>query len=304
MSTVHGLKIDLWIPIAVIEDYNVGGCQVDTKTSGSRTQQKGKLLRTILVEFVHLRVASFTASVSVNSTVFVANEAEVILQNIKHTSHLAENQHSRTLFLELNQKLVKEHHLPSVLPDMGPILVRRTFLGPIKEIWMVANLSQLHEHVQQANSIRATQFVELMGIFGEDLDIPFLLHFGETNVELGFLLGRKRGCHVLFDPTQHEWPQNRVQLFDDILFSVLIRETEPFIKLLSIPKYIRHEEIEKRPKFPQIVLQRGSSNEETVLSIHSSNNATETTVFVLDTMGFINDEIPPLDSAKLSFLSQ
>lgn len=73
---------------------------------------------------------------------------------------------------------------------------------------MVAHLAELHEHIQQADSIRPSQLVEGVSVFLKDLDVPPLLHFRQSNVQLGFFLGRKRRGHIFLDTTQHEGAQN------------------------------------------------------------------------------------------------
>ena len=40
MSTVHSLGIVGRIPVVIVEDDCVGGCQVDTETTSTRTQEE------------------------------------------------------------------------------------------------------------------------------------------------------------------------------------------------------------------------------------------------------------------------
>jgi hypothetical protein len=78
MRTVHSLKIDLWIPIAVEEDDNISCGKIDTETTSTGTEQKGKFAGPVLIEFFHLRISAFTGSAPVNATVRVSNQSKVI----------------------------------------------------------------------------------------------------------------------------------------------------------------------------------------------------------------------------------
>jgi hypothetical protein len=126
------------------------------------------------------------------------------------------------------------------------LLTRRSLLGSVEKVRVVAHLPELHQDVQQSYSIWTTQLVELEGILSEHFYIPLLLHFCQTDVQFGFFLRRKRCRNVLFDSTKHKWAKHRVQLLYDIFLSRFVAETEPSIKLLSISKDLWNEEVSVR----------------------------------------------------------
>ena len=48
----------------------------------------------------------------------VSAEQAVVLENIEHTTHLAENKYSRAFHLHRLEKLVKNNHFPAVVDKM------------------------------------------------------------------------------------------------------------------------------------------------------------------------------------------
>lgn len=70
MGTVHSLQVGLRIPIAVKQDHNVGGDQVDTQSSGTRRQQEDELVAAWLVVFVDGSRSRIVIGTSVDSAVF------------------------------------------------------------------------------------------------------------------------------------------------------------------------------------------------------------------------------------------
>ena len=151
-----------------------------------------------------------------------------------------------------------------------------SWFGSIKQIWVIANLAQLHQNIQQANSIRPSEFVEFMGILIEHLDIPIGLHLGQTNVQLGFLFRWQCRCDVLLDPTQHEWSQDGMELFNDIFLAGRIAHAKVFIKLFGVSKYVRHDKVQKGKEFTQVVLQRRPRYQQPMFCVQRTNSQGET----------------------------
>lgn len=85
-----------------------------------------------------------TSSTHTN-THLVSNKTKVIFQNVEDTRHLRENQDSRSLFLQLDQKLVQQHHLATVLPNMGSILVCQQRKQVLGNGWMTMKIDPCHK---------------------------------------------------------------------------------------------------------------------------------------------------------------
>lgn len=77
-----------------------------------------------------------------------------------------------TLRLHLRQQLVQHHHLSTVHCQVQVGGVRGAWLGPIKKIWVVAALPELHENVQQTHLVHFTRRVQNVDILHEDLCVP------------------------------------------------------------------------------------------------------------------------------------
>lgn len=133
MSTIHGLKIGLRIPIAVVQNDNIGCGQVDTQTSGARREQEDELVtaRTVVLvdgdnSFVMCRatvntticcggpkVRSWTPAKTETRT--ISSEKTIILENVENTTHLTENENARAFCFHSFKQLVENDHFARVL---------------------------------------------------------------------------------------------------------------------------------------------------------------------------------------------
>jgi len=168
MCAILCLQIDLRVPVAVVEDDNVGRGQVDAKAASSSCEQKHKLKRAFFsfhlnlfswetyfagawtVVVVNLGCARLVVGLAVDAAILVATEVEVIFQQVENTAHLGEEEDTRAVGLELCQEEVQHHHLARGLDQVLVRRVRRAGLNAIKEVRVVAALAQLHDNVEQA----------------------------------------------------------------------------------------------------------------------------------------------------------
>lgn len=63
MSALH-LEIHLRVPVAVVQDDDVGGVQVDAQAAGARGQQENELLAALGVVVVDLRLTVLAGGVT------------------------------------------------------------------------------------------------------------------------------------------------------------------------------------------------------------------------------------------------
>jgi hypothetical protein len=68
---------------------------------------------------------------------------------------------------------------------------------------------------------------------------------------------------------------------------------KPRIKVLGRAENVGEQEVKKRPKLVEVVLERGSSDQETILGVEGADDLRELRVFVLDTVSLINDNVLP-----------
>ena len=73
MGTVHGLQVGLRVPVTVIQNDNVGGCEVDTQTTSASREQEDELLAVWLVVLVDSDNTVFVGSPTIDTTVLCEN---------------------------------------------------------------------------------------------------------------------------------------------------------------------------------------------------------------------------------------
>ena len=128
MATVLGLQIGLWIPVRIVQDARIGRLEVNAQTTSTGRQDKTKLFTVGLVEALNGTLTVFVVGVTVNTAVVVPTHDHQVLQDVKDTSHLRKDEHSRTAFLELLEQLVDHGQFAAVIHEMlterieGPIL--------------------------------------------------------------------------------------------------------------------------------------------------------------------------------------
>lgn len=69
MGTIHCLQVSLRVPVAVVEHHDIGGGQVDTKTSGTGREKENELLAPWLVILVDSHDTIVVCGTAVNATV-------------------------------------------------------------------------------------------------------------------------------------------------------------------------------------------------------------------------------------------
>ena len=79
-------------------------------------------------------VGAGIGDLAVEAAVLVALPEAVVLQNVEHARHLAEDQNARALLLQLAQQLVEHKELAAVVEKVRVGRVRRPRLGAIKEV--------------------------------------------------------------------------------------------------------------------------------------------------------------------------
>jgi len=69
MSTILRLKIDLGVPVTVVENNDIGCDQVDSESTSPSSQQENELGAVGLVVFVNCCHSIFVVGLTVNTTV-------------------------------------------------------------------------------------------------------------------------------------------------------------------------------------------------------------------------------------------
>ena len=55
--TYHGLKVDLWVPVAIVEDDDVGGAEIDSQAASACRQHEDELARVRRVVLINRRLS-------------------------------------------------------------------------------------------------------------------------------------------------------------------------------------------------------------------------------------------------------
>ncbi len=88
MSSIHGLEIHLWVPVAVVNDDCVGAGQVDTQTTGSCGEQEDEFAAIFSHELFDLLVSGSHVSGAINSAILMGSEVTEVLQDVEDHGHL------------------------------------------------------------------------------------------------------------------------------------------------------------------------------------------------------------------------
>ncbi len=102
------------VPIGVVDDDHVGRGEVDTEAACARRQKENEFLTVWHIEFVDLSLAVLVRGVPIEATVLERAPETVVLEYVKTTTHLTEEQHSRALLLHFGQQFVQKYHLPAI----------------------------------------------------------------------------------------------------------------------------------------------------------------------------------------------
>ena len=105
---IHGLQVHLRVPVGVKEDDDVGGVEIDAQSAGPRRQHEDELGRARSVVLLDLSVPVLVRRLAVDATVAVAAVPTVVLEDVKNSGHLREDEDARVLALQLGQQLVED----------------------------------------------------------------------------------------------------------------------------------------------------------------------------------------------------
>eukprot|EP00053_Salpingoeca_punica_P017129 m.163900 g.163900 ORF g.163900 m.163900 type:complete len:637 (-) comp17120_c0_seq4:1564-3474(-) len=137
VGAILSLQISLRIPVAVVEDDDVGSGEVNAETACTGAEHEDELLAVGRIVLVDHALTVLVRRLAVEAAVLVAAPPAVVLQDVQHAGHLAEDEHARALLLQLLQQPVKHDHLAAVLDDVVVGVVRRAGLGAVKEVRVV-----------------------------------------------------------------------------------------------------------------------------------------------------------------------
>mmetsp|Transcript_47611 Transcript_47611/g.79829 ORF Transcript_47611/g.79829 Transcript_47611/m.79829 type:complete len:768 (+) Transcript_47611:2909-5212(+) len=290
VRAVLGLQVHLGVPVAVVQDHGVGGRQVDAQAPGAGGQHEEEHGAVGGVEALHALVPLEGAGAPVEAVVRVALPDQVVLHDVQHPRHLAEQQHAVALGLQPRQQLVQDPHLPGVVDDLLVGDERRPLLCAIKEVWVIAGLPQLHHNVQQLG-LTARPLIDDRRVFCQDVRVPLALHLRHPTPHVDLLLGRDAGVHLCLEAPQHERLQQLMHLLNDVGIGRTFACIVPVVELLAVVEEVRQQKVQQRPQLVEVVLQRRACHEHPVVALEPAHCVTQHRVLILEPVGLVHDDV-------------
>mmetsp|Transcript_59635 Transcript_59635/g.158717 ORF Transcript_59635/g.158717 Transcript_59635/m.158717 type:complete len:424 (-) Transcript_59635:1733-3004(-) len=300
MRAVHGLDVHLGVPVAVEEHDDVGLLQVEAQATGARREEEEELVAVLLHEGVDHLLARVARDATVDAAVLVAAVPAVVLEDVEHARHLAEDQYARAFLLALVQQPVKHAQLGAVVDKVVALHIGRAGLLPLEQVRVVGALAQLHNDVQKARSF-ASLAVDGVNVLLENVAVELALHARHGDVHVDLRLGRQALLHVRLQPTQQERPQDAVELRRHLLR--LLRALEEGVELVRVGELVGQKEVEQRPQLVQVVLQRGTGEQQARVRLELAHHRGQLGVLVLDAVRLIDDEVAPVELLEVRLLA-
>ena len=144
--------------------------------------------------------------------------------------------------------MIKHFELHGCINNMISIDEWWSWLHLVKQIGMVTNLFQLHEHVQELNTVFGPHSVHCCNITCDDSLIKLLLELCEANEHVDLLFSWQVMLDVDLESSEHEWLEQSVNLLDDLLllFGIVflsILKDEKICEIFCRFEKLWHEEI-------------------------------------------------------------
>mmetsp|Transcript_16565 Transcript_16565/g.57911 ORF Transcript_16565/g.57911 Transcript_16565/m.57911 type:complete len:886 (+) Transcript_16565:420-3077(+) len=302
VRAIHGLQVHLRVPVAVVEDDDVGRGEVDAEPAGARGQQEHEAVALVLRVAVDGLLPQVARDGTVQALVHVAAEAQVLLERVEHLDELREDEHAVALRLELRQQLVQQHELAGALDEAHRALLLRLerdgvhLLHARDQVRVVAALAQLHDDVHQRRRVlggRARhQHARVLLVDGA---VVLLLDRRQLHLDDGLLLGRQARLHVLLQAPQQVRLDRLVQLRHLLLrlqVAELLREA---LRVVEAP---RLEEVHQRPQLERVVLHGRARQQHRVLALEVRQLRRQRGLGVLQPVRLVHHQHMPLDAVQ------
>jgi len=140
----------------------------------------------------------------------------------------------------------------------------------------------------------------------QELSVNGFLCLGDTNIDVHLNLGQEVLFYFSLYSSKHKRSKDFVQLLNHLSIFLLLfffrqigicfaAEIKPFVKILRGTENVRKKEVQKTPELMDVVLERSTSQQESILRIKLSNSPWCLTIFIFNFMSFINYNIFPIE---------
>ena len=196
--------------------------------------------------------------------------------------------------------MIKHLEFHTGIDDMVTIGIWGSWLNFIEQIRMVANFLQLHQNIEQLNSV-FTWTIHRINISCDYSFVKLFLQLRQSYKHVNFFFGLDVCFDVDLEPSQHEWFQQTMNLFYDgflllwIFFILIMSYHEKIVEIIRRFKKLRHKEVEEGPQLFQVILKWRSCQQKPISCFQSSQIFGEHTVNIFDSLCFIKNKIFEID---------
>mmetsp|Transcript_15009 Transcript_15009/g.38568 ORF Transcript_15009/g.38568 Transcript_15009/m.38568 type:complete len:573 (+) Transcript_15009:2004-3722(+) len=311
----HGLQVILRVPVRVVQDDHIGCGEGDALPASLCGQKEHKAVGVILGEAVDGGLPGSACRAAVDALHVVPSQGEVVLQHVEHDDELAEDEHLVALLEERCQQAVQQLELAALrLELLAGRVHQRVVPAAGDEVRVVGHLAQLHQQVVQL-ARHAAHHAAVLRLLRQRVDeravqqllVELLLEGRHVRVHDDLHLAGQPDLHVALDAAEHEGPQQRVQLGDDlaalrlrggsrvlVLLVVDVAEVEPRLKVREVAEHIGQDEVEQRPQLRQVVLQRRAGEQQLVVGGDGAQLPQQLAVKVLQPVALIHHDVLPI----------
>lgn len=220
MSSSCGLDIVLRVPIWIVNNNNIGTCQIDTHASGLCGKQKDVSFFVRIVVTINGSLSLFGFDLSIDSLVLVVFELQKFLNKLKHMCELREDKNLFALFFAFFEQLLNKNHFSACSHKLINLLIlhfhifQKIVFNFLDQERMVTALSELNFKIIQICIVRAWRrksFYEHVFVFLIKCSIDCFLNVGHFHIN-DCLLERRNGLFdVLFHSPKHVWFEDFIQ---------------------------------------------------------------------------------------------
>lgn len=143
VSAIHGLEVNLRVPVRVIEDDMVRSHQVQAEASCTRGEHENGQVRAWLGELTDVLFSLLQLGGAVKPAELVLSHRAEVLENVEEASEVREQQDLLALLLDFLEEPVEELEFPTVLNQMLTELVCTVGLNTVEHVRMVACFTKL-----------------------------------------------------------------------------------------------------------------------------------------------------------------
>ena len=117
------------------------------------------------------------------------------------------------------------------------------------------------------------------------------LELRESHEHVDLFLSGEVFLHIGLEASDHERAEKPMDLSDNLLLRIpIVFHGEEVFEVLGRVEELGHQKVQKGPQFFQVVLQRGTCQQDAMRSTKLPQNLREYTLIIFDPLGFVKNE--------------